>query len=222
MTENITPQQFEESDGTADWRVLGEGAEGFFRTPSYARGAEFIQAIASLPGFDAHRPIVDLRHDGVTVRLLTRSPDGYRMSDQDVVLARGVSAAARELGLEAEPSIVQSLLIIPGAPDTAAVQPFWRAVTGYVPRPDSPEEDLVDAHDRGTNLWLERMREPRGDGGGAIHIAVWVPYEKAEERVAAALAAGGHMVRDDHAPAWWTLADAYGNEADVATTRARD
>jgi hypothetical protein len=30
------------------------------------------------------------------------------------------------------------------------------------------------------------------------------------------------MVRDDFAPAWWTLADAAGNEADVATVLRRD
>jgi 4a-hydroxytetrahydrobiopterin dehydratase len=35
------------------------------------------------------------------------------------------------------------------------------------------------------------MDEPRPDGGGAIHVAVWVPEEQAEARIAAALAAGG-------------------------------
>ena len=30
------------------------------------------------------------------------------------------------------------------------------------------------------------------------------------------------MVRDDFAPAWWTLADTAGNEADIATVTARD
>jgi hypothetical protein len=29
-------------------------------------------------------------------------------------------------------------------------------------------------------------------------------------------------VRDEFAPAWWTLADAAGNEVDVATTKGRD
>ena len=53
-------------------------------------------------------------------------------------------------------------------------------------------------------------------------VAVWVPGEQAEARVAAALAAGGHLVRDQFAPAWWTLADAAGNEVDVATTETRD
>ena len=66
------------------------------------------------------------------------------------------------------------------------------------------------------------MDPPRADGGDAIHIAIWVPPEAAEARVAAALAAGGHMVRDEYAPSWWTLADAAGNEADIATTIGRD
>jgi 4a-hydroxytetrahydrobiopterin dehydratase len=36
------------------------------------------------------------------------------------------------------------------------------------------------------------------------------------------MAAGGHLVSDEHAPSWWTLADSEGNEADVATTATRD
>jgi hypothetical protein len=54
-----------------------------------------------------------------------------------------------------------------------------------------------------------------------IHIDVWLPHDQAEARVAAAIAAGGHLVSDDHAPAWWTLADAEGNEVDVATWMPR-
>ncbi len=100
--------------------------------------------------------------------------------------------------------------------------PFWRAVLGYEPRRDSPNEDLVDPRDRGVPFWFEQMNEPRADGGGAIHIAIWVPYEQAEARVAAALAAGGRLVRDEFAPSWWTLADAAGNEADIATVKGRD
>ena len=124
--------------------------------------------------------------------------------------------------MAADPSVVQTMLIVPGAPDITKVMPFWRAILGYEPRPDSPAEDLVDPLGLGTAFWFERMEEPRGDGGGAIHIAVWVPYEEAEARVAAALAAGGHMVRDDYAPAWWTLADEAGNEADISTAMNRD
>jgi len=51
---------------------------------------------------------------------------------------------------------------------------------------------------------------------GARRFHQYVPAEEAEGRIAAALAAGGHVVSDEHAPGWWTLADAEGNEVDVA------
>jgi 4a-hydroxytetrahydrobiopterin dehydratase len=222
MTETITPRQFHEAEGVEDWRVVGDGACTFFRTGSFAEAARLVQAMSELPGLDAHHPDVDLRRDGVTVRLITVTEDHYGMSMRDVELARQISAVARDLGLSGDPSAVQSVLVIPGAPDTAEVMPFWQAVLGYEPRADAPDEDLVDPRGRGPAFWFEPMDEPRPDGGGAIHVAVWVPYEQAEARVAAALAAGGHMVRDAFAPAWWTLADAAGNEADIATTMGRD
>jgi 4a-hydroxytetrahydrobiopterin dehydratase len=99
--------------------------------------------------------------------------------------------------------------------------PFWQAALGYERRLDSPDEDLVDPGDRGPGFWFEAMEAMRPDGGGAIHVAVWLPYEEAEARVAAALAAGGRVVRDDFAPSWWTLADAAGNEIDVSTIKGR-
>jgi 4a-hydroxytetrahydrobiopterin dehydratase len=216
----ITPDQFHAAEGTEDWRVLEDGANAYFRTSSYAESARLVGAISDLPGLDADRPRIDVRAGGVTVRLLTRRDDWYGPSERDVALARQISGVARELGAAADPTKVQSFLVIPGALDTPAVMPFWRALLGYEPRPDSPEEDLIDPQDRGPSFWFEGMNEPRADGLGAIHVAVWVPPEHAEARVAAALAAGGRLVRD-HAPAWWTLADAAGNEADIATTMGR-
>ena len=218
----ITAREFGEADGAEDWRVLSDGAYAFFRTDSFAASAGLVNAIAGLADLEAHQPDVDVRRDGVTVRLITITDDSYGMSHADLELARRISALARDLGLPADPSSVQSLLVIPGAPDAAAVMPFWRAVLGYEPRADSPDEDLVDPHDRGPAFWIEGMDEPRADGGGAIHVGIWVPIEQAEARVAAALAAGGRMVRDQFAPAWWTLADAAGNEADIATIETRD
>jgi 4a-hydroxytetrahydrobiopterin dehydratase len=222
MTDFISPNRFHDSDGVEDWRVLGDGACAYFRTRSFAEGARLVQAIGQLPGVDDHPPDADLRHDGVTVRVITATADYFGMSLRDVEMARRISAAARELGLPADPSVVQSALVIPGAPDRAKVMPFWRAVLGYEPRPDSPDEDLVDPRGRGPSFWFEQMNEPRPDGGGSIHVAIWVPHEQAEARIAAALAAGGRMVRDEFAPSWWTLADASGNEADIATTKGRD
>ena len=221
MAEGITPQQFHDAQGTSDWRVLGEGACAFFRITSIAAGARLVRAIGELKGIDEHQPQVDVRHDGVIVRLLTRSDEWFGISTRDIELARQISAAARGLGLTADPSATQTFLVIPGARNIADVMPFWQAILGYDRRPDSPEEDLVDPRRMGPSFWFETMNEPRADGGGAIHVAIWVPYEQAEARVAAALAAGGRLVRDDFAPSWWTLADAAGNEADIATTMGR-
>jgi len=194
MTDQISPKQFRESEGVDDWRVLGDGANAYFRTGSLAAGARLVQAISALPSVDDIQPDVDVRHDGVTVRMVAFIEGYGGMLRSHVELARQISAAARKLGLAADPSAVQSLLVIPGATARAEVMPFW----------------------------FEQMREPRPGGGGAIHIAVWVPYEQAEARIAAALAAGGRLVRDEFAPSWWTLADAAGNEADIATTKGRD
>src|SRR5262249_56595820 len=91
---------------------------------------------------------VDVRRDGVTVRLIMITDDYCGMSGRDVGLARQISAAARELGLSADPSAVQSLLVIPGATVTAEVLPFWRAVLGYEPRRDSPHDALFDPRRR--------------------------------------------------------------------------
>jgi 4a-hydroxytetrahydrobiopterin dehydratase len=221
MTDNLTPDQFDASEGVGDWRVVSDGACAFFRADSFAASAAFVQAIAALPRMGEPGTGVDVRHDGVTVKLLTQSDDWWGPSARDVELARRISAIARKQGLEPDTTAIQGFLVIPGGPDTAAIMPFWRAVLGYEPRRDSPEEDLVDAHDRGPSFWFEGMKEPRTDGGGAIHIAVWVPHEQAEARVEAAIAAGGRLVRD-RAPMWWTVADSAGNEADVATTKGRD
>jgi 4a-hydroxytetrahydrobiopterin dehydratase len=222
MTDQISPKQFRESLGVEDWRVLGDGANAYFRTGSLAAGARLVQVISELPGIDDLQPDIDVRHDGVTVRMVAFIEGYGGMLKAHVELARKISAAARKLGFSADPTAVQSLLVIPGATVRADVMPFWRAVLGYEPRRDSPAEDLVDPRNRSVPLWFEQMEKPRPDGGGAIHLAVWVPYEQAEARIAAALAAGGRMVRDEFAPSWWTLADAAGNEADIATTNGRD
>ena len=221
MSDPISAREFHEAEGLEDWRVLGEGASVHFPTASFAESAKLVQAIGAIAGVEDHPPAADVRAGGVTVRLISVSDDYFGMTVRDVEVARHVSVVARDLGLAADPSKVQYLLIVPGAPDIGAVMPFWRAVLGYEPRPDSPDQDLVDPQDRGSAFWFESMDEPRPDGGGAIHIGVWVPHDQAEARVAAALAAGGRIVRD-FAPSWWTLADAAGNEADIATVSGRD
>ena len=49
-----------------------------------------------------------------------------------------------------------------------------------------------------------------------MHVDVSVARECAEQRVAAALSAGGRIVDDSEAPRWWTLADRAGNRVCIA------
>jgi len=77
------------------------------------------------------------------------------------------------------------------------------------------EEDLMDAHRQGPTFWFQQMESPR-TGRNRFHIDIYVPHDQVQARIDAALAAGGQIVSDTHAPDWWTLADPEGNEADLA------
>lgn len=216
MTEAISSRQFHEAAGVEDWRILFEGACTHFRTGSFAAGAALVSAIARLPGAAEHPPAIDMRDAGVTVRV--RSDDIGALSERDIEVARQISVAGRELGLVADPAAVQTVQIAIDALVGPQVMPFWRAVLGYQQVGD---EDLVDPRGRGPSIWFQNMDAPRPQRN-RIHIDLSVPHDQAEARVAAALAAGGHLVSDRNAPAWWTLADAEGNEVDIATWMGRD
>jgi 4a-hydroxytetrahydrobiopterin dehydratase len=215
-TERITARQFHEADGVQDWRVLFGGVYAYFRTGSFATGIALVDAIGELAESANHHPDVELRFAGVTVRTSTHDVEG--LSERDVSLARRISAAARELGVPADPAAVQVVQVAIDALVTAEVRPFWRAVLGYR---EVGDEDLVDPRGRGPSVWFQEMDAPRRERN-RIHVDISVPHDQAEARVAAALAAGGRLLSDEHAPAWWTLADAEGNEADVATWMGRD
>jgi len=215
MTDAITARQFHEAEGVEDWRVLFYGAHAHFRTGNFVTGLALVNAIGSLAEAANHHPDVDLRYTGVTVRLI--SHDVGDLSERDVRLAQQISAAARDLGVSADPSAVQ---FVQFAIDFAspAVRPFWEAVLAYRAVGD---EDLVDPYGRNPPVWFQPMREPR-TGRNRVHVDISVPHDVAEARIAAAVAAGGRVVSDRFAPAWWTLADPEGNEVDIATWQNRD
>ena len=212
MTETIKPQRFHE----VDWRVVRDDASTHFRTGSFATGVALVQAIGKLADAANHHPDVDLRSNGVTVRLRPHDVDG--LSEREVELARQISAAARELEVPVDLTGLQIVQVAIDALVIPDVLPFWRAVLGYR---EVDEEDLFNPHWQGPPFWFQQMDAPRPQRN-RIHIDVYVPHDQAEARVAAAIAAGGHVVSDENAPGWWTLADAEGNEVDVASWPDRD
>ncbi len=207
MTEPITAGQFHAAAGVDEWRALYHLVSAHFRTGSLAKGVALVDEIGRLA--DAGQDLsVDLRNTSVTVSLKTR----------DIALARQISAAARALGTVADPTAVQHIHVTIDAIVPADVLPFWRALLGYGQIGD---DYLFDPLGRGLCFEFQRMDVERPQRN-RMHIDIAVPHDQAEARISDALAAGGHLVSDRHAPMWWILADPEGNEACVATWVGRE
>ena len=209
MREQITAGQFHAAGGVGDWRSLYHLVAAHFRTGSLAESSTLVAEISRLARGDAEQYLnLDLRPAGVTVTLGRR----------DVMLAQRISAAAAELGLAADPAAAQVVNVTLDALVGAEVLPFWRAVLGYRQLGD---DYLFDPARRGPGFGLQQLDAARPQRN-RMHLDVAVPHDQAAARVAAALAAGGRLVSDEHAPKWWTLADAEGNEVCVATWMGRE
>ena len=112
-----------------DWRVVDGVATAWFDAPSLIEGAALAGRIVELsPGV-----VVDLRATGVRVRL----DSGER--------ADAVSAAARDLGLAANPSVLQHLSVVFESPNPSAVRRFWQRVLDYAPGQDGGLADPLRA-----------------------------------------------------------------------------
>ncbi|WP_116998789.1 VOC family protein [Desertimonas flava] len=207
--EILTPAAFHAAPGVSEWRVLFTGAHAHWRTTSLEQGAALVAAIAGTVAELDRAPDVDLRPRGVVVR--TSRPD-HRLDATDVAVAQRVSAAASALGLEPDPSVLQVIQLAVAQGPGVDVRPFWNAALGYV---DHGPEDSGDPHRRGPWLWFHDI-EPAVNGRGRTHIDVSVPADVAAVRVQAALAAGGRLVDDSHAPRWWTLASPDNHGVDIA------
>lgn len=210
MPEEISSKQFHAARGVGDWVVVNDGARARFRTGSFAAGVELVEAIGRIADEAGHHPDVDLRYGHVDVRTLTHDLPG--LSQRDIDLARDVSAAARNLDAVGEPGTVQNIQLTIDTSSIAATSPFWQAILAYEPFGD---EDVVDPFTSAPRVHFQRMDEPRRQRN-RIHVDLYLPQDQAETRVAAAVRAGGSIVDDSHAPAWWTLADPEGNEVDIA------
>ena len=223
------------------WRlVLGE-LRTEVQTGSLPLAADVAARAATVPGADGHLRL-DVRADRVIASLQTAA-EGW-VTERDVELARKISTVVEEFRLETvsggEASgssgaggggeagggggrSVQVLEIGIDALDAAAIRPFWRAVLGYADEPgrSGPWGGLIDPLGQGPAVWFQRMDAPRPQRN-RIHLDVSVPHDEAEPRIQAALAAGGQLLNDRKAPAFWVLADAEGNEACITTWQGRD
>jgi 4a-hydroxytetrahydrobiopterin dehydratase len=215
-SEALTGTQVSETEGLDDWRVLLHTLQASFRTGSMAKGVELVARIGAAADEVDHHPDLTITYPRVHVLLTTHDTGGLTIRDVD--LARTISAIAAELDVAAEPSALAQLEVAIDALDVPAVKPFWEAVLGYK---CDREDECVDPYGRGPTFWFQQMDAPRPQRN-RIHIDVTVPHDVAEQRIAAALEAGGTLVSDRAAPAFWVLADPEGNEACICTWQARD
>jgi 4a-hydroxytetrahydrobiopterin dehydratase len=215
-SEALTGTQVSETEGLDDWRVLLHTLQASFRTGSMAKGVELVARIGAAADEVDHHPDLTITYPRVHVLLTTHDTGGLTIRDVD--LARTISAIAAELDVAAEPSALAQLEVAIDALDVPAVKPFWEAVLGYK---RDREDECVDPYGRGPTFWFQQMDAPRPQRN-RIHIDVTVPHDVAEQRIAAALEAGGTLVSDRAAPAFWVLADPEGNEACICTWQARD
>jgi 4a-hydroxytetrahydrobiopterin dehydratase len=211
------------------WRYLRDTLRTSVRAESLAQAADVAGRVIAAAGDDAgERLRADIRSDRLVLTL--QSLGTASVTSRDVGLAHRISAIVTGLGLATGPDIggkeprsVQILEIAIDALDIGSIRPFWKAVLGYDDEAGGagPADALADPVGQGPTIWFQQMDAPRPQRN-RIHFDVTVPHDEAPRRIKAAIAAGGTLVSDAEAPAFWLLADAEGNEACICTWQGRD
>lgn len=211
VRKRISAAEFHRAPGVSDWRVTGAGPQAVFTATSLSQAANLIAPIVAAAERYGLLPDIDVRPEGIVVRIPYRSPEGIPGAAVD--FAAAVSQAAAELLLTAHPSLVQSVGIYVAQHSQADVRPFFTAALGYEAFGDT---DAVDPLRCGPQLAFNPIT---GDSParGRTHLDVFVPADQARARVDAALAAGGRLADDSHAPDWWSLASPDNHGVDIAS-----
>ncbi|WUJ72286.1 hypothetical protein OG809_03255 [Kribbella soli] len=163
-----------------EWRLLDGSLTTWYDAPSHAAGAALVERLPA--GTEA-----DLRATGL--RLRTSGEES----------AREISKAAQDLGLTADPSVLQQVHLAFEATDPAAVTTFWRTAFGY--------ETDRDPLRRDPGITVQPLTDPR-PLRNRIHVDVVRP----SDAVDAVRAATGQ----EPYGAWGVaLADPEGNEVDL-------
>jgi 4a-hydroxytetrahydrobiopterin dehydratase len=184
------------------------------QAPSFAGAVELIDRVATTAEKMDHHPDVDLRWRTVTFELSTHSAGG--VTSLDIELARHILDHADAVSARPLPP-ADRVEIAVDAVEPDRIRDFWRVGLGYVEQiSEEGDCELHDPKGAGAVVWFQKMDPPRS-GRGRLHLDVYVPAGVAKRRVADTVAAGGQLVTDEHAPDWWVLADAEGNELCICT-----
>lgn len=210
-----------------DWRKLAQGLYARYVIDDFGTGARFVAAVGGAGDTLGHHPHVSIGNGYVDLKLVTddaiyRDDEGTEhivewVTQQDVDLARRITEIAADHKLDADPASVSDIELGLDTARSATIAPVWAALltgTAEAQGRGTPSDEIRDATGRVPNLWFgdadEHETSPQ-----RFHIEVYVAPEVAEQRIAAALAAGGTVVDDSNAPSLTVIADQDGNKGIV-------
>ncbi len=219
--QTLTSTQVREA-GIDDWRQVLGRIKARFRTGDFATGLALVNRIGAAAEAANHHPDITLTYTDVIVAL--SSHDQHGITRRDLDLARQISASAAELRIKADVSGLTQLEL---GLDTALgeqVAPFYAALLGAQIVRGEP----VDSTGQVPTVWWQDPHEtdeafvlPEQQFQQRWHFDVWVPHDEAERRLQAVLDAGGRLVNDAAAPAYWVVEDADGNRSCICTPSGR-
>ncbi|HZA72805.1 MAG TPA: VOC family protein [Propionibacteriaceae bacterium] len=212
-----------------DWRKLGQGLHARFVTGDFATGVRFLAAVVTVGEAVGHYPQVRMDTGFVELKLISddaiyRDDEGTEhrvewVTQRDIELARRISEMAADQDLGADPASLTAIELALDTAHAAAVAPVWSALLtggGEAQGRGTIGDDVRDPTWRMPILWFQDTEEhetPRQ----RFHVDIQVPHDVAEQRIAAAVAAGGVIVDDSRAPWTTVIADPDGNKACIGT-----
>ncbi|MFY9915153.1 MAG: VOC family protein [Nocardioidaceae bacterium] len=219
----------------ADWRKLAQGLHARYVVDDFGASARFVTALGKAGDALGHHPSVSIGNGYVDLKLVTddaiyRDDEGTEyvvewVTQQDVDLARRITEVAADHQLAADPASVSAIELGLDTAHSATIAPVWAVLlTGSAEAQGrgTPSDEIRDATGRVPNLWFgdaDEHKTPRQ----RFHVEVYVAPEVAEQRIAAAVAAGGTLVDDSDAPSLTVIADQDGNRGVVCVdVSARD
>lgn len=212
--------------GLRDWRKLAQAFHARYLVDDFSTGVRFVAAVGEAGDELGHHPRATIGPGYVDLRLVSQDAvyrDGATdhvvewVTSKDVDVARRIEQLADEHGLTADPSAVSVVELGLDTARPGVVAPVWAALLTGDPASQgrgSPSDEVRDATGRVPNLWFGDL--PEGDEPRQrVHVEVYVTAQVAEQRIAAAVAAGGTVVDDSAAPELTVVADQDGNTAVV-------
>ena len=211
--------------GIDDWRKVLNVLRARFRTGDFATGVALVDRIGAAADEADHHPDVSLTYPEVIVTLSSHDVGG--ITSRDIDLARRISGFAAELGATADTSGLTQLEPGVDTADGSRLAPFYAALLGGELKDGEP----VDPSGQVPTIWFQEPPGSEDETGAELpeqdfeqrwHFDVWVPHDEGERRLQAVLDAGGTLVSDAEAPAYWVVEDADGNRSCICTPLQRD